>query len=235
MAAARSPETVRFHDLRSQEQGKPATLAPADLEPRAIVVGRRDQFNFNDCRRPRDAVCELAGRKNVILVEAGREMDVNELLSSWYGTSILPDFNGSAAAVTFFVLLAIGVGVLLVPLLRQQQPQYVTVDTTPRPPPNNPLPHQPPRTTQPAGRADTSGLQQLVNEAEGRAVARTRVSRGGGYVAVWDAVVWAVMHPQENSTAAPGDELALVGLDEGNGALVVAPIGSTVPKRGTRP
>jgi hypothetical protein len=141
------------------------------------------------------------------------------------------------AAIIIAVLLVPLCGLLIASLLAggaRTRPNRVVAATAPpvqqhRQPPQPRtarVPMQP--TAQPGQPRTTSALQPLVTNANDHAVARSHVTGEGGYVALGEAVVWAVLRP--SGVAAPGDTLTVLRVDERNETLVVA-----TPERRSRP
>jgi hypothetical protein len=95
-----------------------------------------------------------------------------------------------------------------------------------------PPPRPPARAVQPV-RGIASELTPLVTRANRRAIARTHVNSHGGYVAVGEVVVWAVLPPAEEHVVVPDDVLDVLDVDEPGETLVVAPTGA--PSSGRRP
>ena len=164
-------------------------------------------------------------------------------------------FNPVAALVTFAVTAVVITAGLITIRLRRSSPnrvpamrEAISVNQQ-RARPHNPLPQpqmagarsggtppprQPARSAQPV-RGIASELTPLVTRANRRAIARTHINSHGGYVAVGDVVVWAVLAPTEEGVVVPDDELDVLGVDERAETLVVAPAGSPSPGRRPRP
>jgi hypothetical protein len=113
-----------------------------------------------------------------------------------------------------------------VPEHRQPQPRTARVPMQP-----TAQPGQPARTVRVEPRS-TSALRPLVTDARERAVARTHVTKQGGYVELGDTVVWAVL--SGTSVAAPGDHLSVLRVDDKAETLVVGSLEPSL-ERGTRP